>query len=157
MPEDAIDIHDRLWKIHWMLNFAQLSATLRLRATMERVRGRVNEELLGLLQSSAADRNWDSVEGLWRMKELVKADPKLAAAFQAGDGGQIFAALQASEPGRAFVQERLDPYQREFGWRAVWSHEFIFPTFREQPGPILEQIRGYLDTDYDYPSAVETV
>ncbi|MEP7379585.1 MAG: PEP-utilizing protein, partial [Chloroflexota bacterium] len=24
--EDAIDIHDRHWKIHWMLNFAQLSA-----------------------------------------------------------------------------------------------------------------------------------
>jgi len=41
--EDAIDIHDRHWKIHWMLNFAQLSATLRLRATMERVRGQVDE------------------------------------------------------------------------------------------------------------------
>ena len=25
--EDAIDIHDRHWKIHWMLNFAQFSAT----------------------------------------------------------------------------------------------------------------------------------
>jgi pyruvate,water dikinase len=30
--EDAIDMHDRHWKIHWMLNFAQLSATLNLRA-----------------------------------------------------------------------------------------------------------------------------
>ena len=28
--EDAIDVHDRHWKIHWMLNFAQLSATLKL-------------------------------------------------------------------------------------------------------------------------------
>ena len=37
--EDAIDVHDRHWKIHWMLNFAQLSATLDLRAVMERVRG----------------------------------------------------------------------------------------------------------------------
>jgi phosphohistidine swiveling domain-containing protein len=155
--EDALDIHDRHWKIHWMLNFAQLSATLRLRATMERVRGHVDEGLLGLLQSSAADRNWDSVEGLWRMKELVKADPELAAAFRAGDGTEIFAALEASEHGRAFVKEHLEPYQREFGWRAVWSHEFIFPTFREQPGPILEQVRGYLDTDYDYQSAVVTV
>ena len=30
--EDAIDMHDRHWKIHWMLNFAQLSSTLNLRA-----------------------------------------------------------------------------------------------------------------------------
>ena len=37
--EDAIDIHDRHWKIHWMLNFAQLSATLNLRAVMEKTRG----------------------------------------------------------------------------------------------------------------------
>jgi phosphohistidine swiveling domain-containing protein len=155
--EDAIDIHDRHWKIHWMLNFAQLSATLRLRATMQRVRGTVDEELLGRLQNSAADRNWDSVEGLWRMKELVKSEPDLATAFQAGGGREIYAALQGSESGRTFAQEQLEPYQREFGWRAVWSHEFIFPTFREQPEPILEQVRGYLETDYDYPNAVETV
>ncbi|HSR85148.1 MAG TPA: PEP-utilizing enzyme [Streptosporangiaceae bacterium] len=155
--EDAIDIHDRHWKIHWMLNFAQLSATLRLRETMRRIRGEVNEELLGVLQSSAADRNWDSVHGLWLMKEQVKQDPDLTAAFGTGDGDKILAALRGSELGRAFVREQLEPYQREFGWRAVWSHEFIFPTFREQPGPILEQVRGYLDTDYDYPRAVEAV
>jgi len=34
--EDAIDIHDRHWKIHWMLNFAQLSATLNLRGSWRR-------------------------------------------------------------------------------------------------------------------------
>jgi phosphohistidine swiveling domain-containing protein len=154
--EDAMDIHDRHWKIHWMLNFAQLSATMNLRAVMERVRGTVDEELLGRLQNSAEDRNWDSVEGLWRMKEAVKADPELRKAF-VGNGARIRAALAASEAGRTFVTGQLAPYQREFGWRAVWSHEFIFPTWREDPEPILEQIRGYLDTDYDYSSALETV
>src|SRR5260370_19066777 len=91
--EDAMDIHERHWKIHWMLNFAQFSATLRLRATMERVRGHVDEELLGQLQNSAADRNWDSLAGLWRMKESINNDPALASAFRPGDGGQIFQAL----------------------------------------------------------------
>jgi phosphohistidine swiveling domain-containing protein len=154
--EDAMDIHDRHWKIHWMLNFAQLSATLNLRAAVEKIRGGVDEELLGRLQNSAADRNWDSVEGLWRMKESIKADPALRAAFTGG-GAQIRAALEATPEGRAFVAEQLGPYQREFGWRAVWSHEFVFPTWREDPEPILDQIRGYLETDYDYPSALETV
>ncbi|MCU1592186.1 MAG: Phosphoenolpyruvate-utilizing enzyme mobile region, partial [Frankiales bacterium] len=154
--EDAMDIHDRHWKIHWMLNFAQLSATLSLRATMERIRGSVDEELLGRLQNSAEDRNWDSVEGLWQLKETVKADPELRKAF-VGNGVEIRTALEASEAGRHFLADTLTPYQREFGWRAVWSHEFIFPTWREDPGPILEQIRGYLDTDYDYASALETV
>ena len=37
--EDAIDIHDRHWKIHWMLNFAQFSATTALNAAVEEARG----------------------------------------------------------------------------------------------------------------------
>jgi pyruvate,water dikinase len=157
--EDAIDIHDRHWKIHWMLNFAQLSATLNLRAVMERIRGSVDEELLGRLQNSASDRNWDSIESLWTMKNEVRDDPELRAAFAAagGDAAAIAAALQGGERGRRFIQERIDPYQREFGWHAVWSHEFIFPTVREQMEPVLDLIRDYLVSDYDYPAAIEAM
>jgi phosphohistidine swiveling domain-containing protein len=152
--EDAIDIHDRHWKIHWMLNFAQLSATLNLRAVMEKVHGGVDEELLGRLQNSASDRNWDSIEALWRMKNEVRDDPELRAAFAAGDAKAIAAALRGSERGRRFVDEGIEPYQREFGWHAVWSHEFIFPTVREEVEPVLELVRGYLETDYDFPTAI---
>ncbi len=38
--EDAIDVHDRHWKIHWMLNFAQFSATMALNATIQEVKRR---------------------------------------------------------------------------------------------------------------------
>ena len=152
--EDAIDIHDRHWKIHWMLNFAQLSATLNLRAVMEKTRGTVDEELLGRLQNSASDRNWDSIEALWRMKNEVRDDDELRAAFAPEDVDEIAQALRSSDRGRHFISERMEPYQREFGWHAVWSHEFIFPTAREQMEPILELIRGYLTTDYDFPTAI---
>jgi pyruvate,water dikinase len=55
------------------------------------------------------------------------------------------------------VEERLTPYQQEFGHKAIWSHEFAFRTWREDPAPILEQVRGYLETDYDYPSTIQGV
>lgn len=155
--EDAIDVHDRHWKIHWMLNFAQLSATLDLRAVMERTRGSVDEALLGRLQNSATDRNWDSIEALWRMKNEVRDDAELRATFEPEDTTAIAAALRGSERGRRFIVERIEPYQREFGWHAVWSHEFIFPTVREQMQPVLELVRGYLATDYDYPTAIEAM
>jgi pyruvate,water dikinase len=155
--EDAIDVHDRHWKIHWMLNFAQLSATLNLRAVMERTRGSVDEQLLGRLQNSASDRNWDSIEALWRMKNEVRDDAELRAAFSVEDAGEIARSLGDSERGRQFIAERVEPYQREFGWHAVWSHEFIFPTLREQMEPVLELVRGYLTTDYDFPTAIEAM
>lgn len=152
--EDAIDIHDRHWKIHWMLNFAQLSATLNLRAVMEKTHGKIDEALLGRLQNSAKDRNWDSIEALWKMKEEAKADPELAAIFKAETAKEIIAGLEASERGRRFIAERIKPYQKEFGWHAVWSHEFIFPTVYEQMEPVVELVRGYIETDYDYPKTV---
>jgi len=155
--EDAIDIHDRHWKIHWMLNFAQLSATLKLRAVMEETRGSVDEQLLGRLQNSASDRNWDSIEALWRMKNEVRDDPELRGAFEAATADDVAASLRATERGRRFIAERMEPYQREFGWHAVWSHEFIFPTVREHMGPALELVRGYVASDYDYPAAIDAM
>jgi phosphohistidine swiveling domain-containing protein len=155
--EDAIDIHDRHWKIHWMLNFAQLSATLNLRAVMQKTRGSVDEQLLGRLQNSASDRNWDSIEALWRMKNEVRDDSELRAAFAAAAPGAIAEELRSSERGLQFIAERVEPYQREFGWHAVWSHEFIYPTAREEMDPVLELVKGYVETDYDYPAAIDAM
>ena len=152
--EDAIDVHDRHWKIHWMLNFAQLSATLNLRAVMEKTHGTINEQLLGRLQNSARDRNWDSIEALWKMKEEAKADAELAAIFKADTAGEIIVALKASARGRRFIDERVAPYQKEYGWHAVWSHEFIFPNVVEVMEPVIELVRGYIENNYDYPTTI---
>ena len=156
--EDAIDVHDRHWKIHWMLNFAQFSSTLALNATIEEVKGELDPNLVGRLQSSVADRNWDSIEALWRMKEDIKEDEELDRTFRSGETAvDVLHALSRSERGRRFLADRLDPYRQEFGYRAIWSHEFAFPTWIENPTPIIEAVRGYLETDYDYPSTLSAV
>ncbi len=152
--EDAIDMHDRHWKIHWMLNFAQLSATLNLRAVMEKTHGKVDEVLLGRLQNSADDRNWDKIRSLWEMKEEIKGDAELSTIFEAPTAAEIVPALQASERGTRFIDERVVPYQKEFGWHAVWSHEFIFPSFREDMNPVIQLVHDQVTADYDYPAAV---
>jgi pyruvate,water dikinase len=152
--EDAIDMHDRHWKIHWMLNFAQLSATLDLKAVMQETHGKVDDVLLGRLQNSADDRNWDKIRALWEMKEEVKGDADLGRIFDARSASEIVPALQASERGRRFIDERVVPYQKEFGWHAVWSHEFVYPSFREDMNPIIQLVRDQVESDYDYPSKV---
>src|ERR1039458_2157244 len=109
--EDAIDMHDRHWKIHWMLNFAQLSATLNPRPV----------------------------------------------ALKSETAGEIIAALKGTERGRKFIEERVVPYQKEFGWHAVWSHEFVFPTVYEHMEPVIELVRGYIETNYDYPKTIKVL
>ena len=134
-------MHDRHWKIHWMLNFAQLSATLNLRAVMEETHGKVDEVLLGRLQNSANDRNWDKIRALWEMKEEVKGDAELAQIFSADDRRRDRARPGGQRARPRFIDERIVPYQLEFGWHAVWSHEFVFPTFREDMNPVIQLVR----------------
>ena len=155
--EDAMDVHDRHWKIHWMINFAQFSATMELNAAIAELRPDLPADLPGRLQSSVADRNWDSIEALWRMKEVVKASPVLTDAFAGRTAADVLAALEGTDEGRAFVAGSLDPWRDTFGHKSIWTHEFIAPLWREDPRPILEAVRGYLHSDYDYPSTIAAV
>ena len=155
--EDAIDVHDRHWKIHWMLNFAQFASTTNLNQVIAEVRGGEDPGLMGRLQSSLEDRNWDSIEDLWRLKGEIKGDGELAAAFEGETAADIVRALEGSERGRAFLEQRIGAHQRTFGYKSIWSHEFAFKTWREDPAPILEAVRGYLATDYDYPANIASV
>ncbi len=155
--EDCIDILDRHWKIHWMLNFSQLSSTLALQAALAEAAGEVtskHEEILGRLQNSSADRNWDAIKLLCELKDEVKGDSALSEAFANEAGAEILVALEGSERGQKFIKKGLKAYQREFGWHAVWSHEFVYPSRFETPEPVLDLIKGYLDSDYDYRPVV---
>src|SRR5207245_4090295 len=143
--------------LHWTLKCAQFSATRALSGVIAEVKGDVDPGLPGRLQSSVEDRNWDSIEALWQMKEEIKDDAELRVAFEGDTAGDIMRALQGSERGQRFVRERLEPYQQEFGYKSIWSHEFSFPTWRENPAPIVEAVRGYLATDYNYPAAIAAV
>jgi phosphohistidine swiveling domain-containing protein len=155
--EDAIDMHDRHWKIHWMLNFAQFSSTMALRGAVQEIKGSVDEVLFGRLQSSVEDRNWDSIEALWKMKEEIKPVAELRDAFKAETAAGVLAKLRATPTGSRFISERLDPWREEFGYKAIWSHEFVFPLWKENPGPIIEALRGYLESDYDYSKTITGV
>jgi pyruvate,water dikinase len=155
--EDMIDIHDRHWKIHWMLNFAQFSATMALNGTIDAVKPDADPALKGRLQSSVKDRNWDAVEGLWQMKEAVKGSETLRAAFGAETAVGVMAALNKSDEGRALIKDHLEPYLEEFGHKAMWSHEVMFPLWIENPAPAIEAIRGYLLSDYDFHATLRGV
>jgi phosphohistidine swiveling domain-containing protein len=153
--EDAIDVHDRHWKIHWMLNFAQFASTTNLNTVIEEEGA--DTSLMGRLQSSVEDRNWDAIEDLWRTKEEVKGDAELRAAFEAPTAAEVVAALDGSERGRRFIGERIVSHQRTFGYKSLWSHEIMYKLWAEDPAPIIEAIRGYVATDYDYPSNLRGV
>jgi len=150
--EEALDIHERHLRLHWILNLAQFQASLDFGAAVGEVFGEVDPALLGRIQISIEDRNWDSINELWKLKEQVKGDAELKAIFDSGETARDYLpALEANERGKAFLAD-VNAYLEEYGIRAMYCHEFINKQWVEDPAPALETIKAYLVTDYDYPS-----
>jgi phosphoenolpyruvate synthase/pyruvate phosphate dikinase len=148
--EETLDIQERHWRLHWMLNLAQFQASITFESVLIPLIGEQHKPLVGRILISDEDRNWDSVRELWALKETVKKSAALQRAFddnETADG--VMRALGASEDGRALLQE-IDKYRNEYGNKSMYAHEYIYTTWRENPTPIVEALRGYLLSDYDY-------
>lgn len=151
--EEAIDIQERHFRLHWILNLAQFQSSMDLQAAVAEVIGQVDPDLIGRILVSLKDRNWDSLKALWELKEKIKNDPELKAIFDQGEtASAILPALKASEKGKAFLED-LDAYLKEFGYKPnMYTHEYTNVLWVENPLPALETLKGYLEQDYDYPS-----
>jgi phosphohistidine swiveling domain-containing protein len=140
--EDALDVQERHFRIHWILNLSQFQASLGFQQAVREVVGEVDPDLLGRIMVSDNDRNWDAIRELWQAKERVKGSPELRAALGQTPLGRDFLAW-------------LDGYRAEYGNKAIYSHEYVYPTWREHPAPIVAAIQGYVQTDYSYPEALQ--
>jgi pyruvate,water dikinase len=147
--EEAIDIQERHWRLHWMLNLAQFQASITFESTLIPLIGAGHKPLVGRILVSDEDRNWDSVRELWALKEKVKKSQTLTRAFDDNDTADgVLRALGTSVDGRSLLED-LDAYRNEYGNKSMYAHEYIYTTWRENPTPIIEALRGYLLSDYD--------
>lgn len=152
--EDALDIQERHFRLHWILNLAQFQSAFDFERLFKEIIGEGHSNLIGRILVSDEDRNWDSIRELWNLKEQVKSDAALKALFSKSKrAAELKESLGASEDGRKLLS-RVDEFSKEFGNKAIYSHEYVFPTWREDSTPFLEALRGYVSDDYDYPEAV---
>ena len=152
--EEAIDIQERHWRLHWMLNLAQFQSSITFETMLIPLIGEQHRALVGRILVSDEDRNWDSVRELWKLKERVKKSDALRRAFDDNETAvSVMKALEGFGEGRALLKQ-IDAYKMEYGNKSMYAHEYIYSTWRENPTPIVEALRGYLLTDYDYEKDV---
>ncbi|UCF98800.1 MAG: hypothetical protein JSV89_04505 [Spirochaetaceae bacterium] len=148
--EEMYDIQERNFRLHWILNWAQFTASMGFVGTTKELIGDVDPDILAKVNVSRADRNWDSLKALWQLKEKVKADAELSGIFKSTEkAADIAKKLEASGKGKTFIKEVVE-YSREFGYKAIYTHEYIYPLYVENQTPILDQIKSYLTSDFDY-------
>ena len=81
--------------------------------------------------------------------ETSAADPSIQVPLPFGEGNKeeadIRAALEKDGDGRIFLAE-FDAFLQQYGHREV-RMDILYPTWREDPTPVLQFIRGYFDAD----------
>jgi pyruvate,water dikinase len=80
---------------------------------------------------------------IWDLAQFAKASPQVDHLFRSFTGDELLARLADIEDGRAFLEE-LDKFLKIYGHREV-RMDIIYPTWCDDPSPILSFIRGYLD------------
>jgi len=152
--EELRDILDRHFKIHWVLNLAQFFAHLLFQMKVGEIEGGVDPETIGKILVSENDRNWDSLKALYDIKEYIKNNLELAKLFKDLSVSEIGAAYSKMTADSELVK-MITAYQDEYGYKAIYTHELVYKTWKEDPTPIFSALKTYLETDYNFYTAYE--
>lgn len=152
--EEALDIHERHWNIHWVLNLSQFQASSDFTAAVAEVVGEVEPELLGKILISVKDRNWDVLEDMWRIKEKIKGMPAVRALFGTEKARDIPSRLASLAEGQEILAE-IESHAKEYGVKAMHTHELANPLWLEDLSYGIEELQGFLARDYDFPPSLQ--
>lgn len=106
--------------------------------------GNESEEVRSKLVSGVTgNATMETNKRIWDLAAKAKASPALSSALRRLSGAELRTELRQSQEGRDFLAD-LDEFLREYGHREV-RMDILYPTWSEDPGPVLSFIRAYLD------------
>lgn len=82
---------------------------------------------------------------LWNLAQEAKRSPTVREILLHVSDGDVRRVLQADGEGRIFLAE-LDAFLEQYGHREV-RMDILYPTWGEDPAPVLQFLRGYFDAD----------
>jgi pyruvate,water dikinase len=145
--EDCLDLQERAFRIHWIMNLAQVQASQEFQAIYKEAVG--TDDDLPKITISNNDRNWDSLRELWKIKEAVMKNAAMKDFFLNNETDKIQSGIKSISGGEELFN-LFEAYRKEYGFKAMYTHEYIFKTWFEDPTPIYEAVKSYVQTDYDF-------
>jgi len=135
-----------------LLNFdfaliALIGLTYQMLGTLlERYFGEDTEELRGKLISGVTGNvTMETNKALWDLAQVAKASPTVTDLLRRHSGREVRAQLEQTPEGQAFL-DALERFLSEYGHREI-RMDILYPTWGEDPAPVLSFVRSYLDAD----------
>jgi len=117
-----------------------------LGALLERYFGEETEEIRGkLISGVTGNATMETNTALWDLGQKAKASPAVSDLLRRYGEQEVRSHLEQISEGRAFLQE-LERFLEVYGHREI-RMDILFPTWGEDPTPVLSFVRAYLDAD----------
>jgi phosphohistidine swiveling domain-containing protein len=115
-----------------------------LGSLLERYSAGDSEELQAKLISGVTGNvTMETNKHLWDLAQVAKVSPAVSDLLRTHDPAEVVDRLEQMEEGKAFLQA-LDLFLDEYGHREI-RMDVLYPTWGEDPAPVLGFVRGYLD------------
>lgn len=117
-----------------------------LGSLLDRYYGAESEQVRAKLISGVTGNvTMETNKRLWKLAQEAKASPAVRALLTESGSPNIREKLSQDADGRVFLAQ-LDAFLEQYGHREV-RMDISSPTWREDPTPVLQFIRGYFDAD----------
>ena len=113
---------------------------------LERYFDESTEELRSkLISGMTGNATMETNRALWELAQKAKASPTVSNLLRRYGEEEARKHLGGTPEGRAFLDE-LERFLSEYGHREI-RMDILYPTWVEDPSPVLGFLRGYLDAD----------
>jgi pyruvate,water dikinase len=113
---------------------------------LERYFGEEAEEISSKLISGVTGNvTMETNTALWDLAQVAKASPTVSDLLRRYREGEERAQLEQTTEGRTFL-DVLERFLSEYGHREIHM-DIMYPTWGEDPSPVFDFLRGYLDAD----------
>ncbi|MFQ5859489.1 MAG: PEP/pyruvate-binding domain-containing protein, partial [Anaerolineae bacterium] len=117
-----------------------------LGSLLERYFGDETEELRSKLISGVTGNvTMETNKALWDLAQIARASPAVSDLLRRYGEREVRTRLEQMPEGRAFLGE-LKRFLSEYGHREI-RMDILYPTWGEDPTPVLSFVRGYLDSE----------
>ncbi len=116
--------------------------------------GEETEELQAKLVSGVTGNVvMESNKRIWDLAQTAKRSPEVLHVLRETDASQAEFALRNLPAAQDFM-DQLDEFLSEYGHREIRT-DILYPTWGEDPAPVLSFIEGYLDADESHSPHVQ--
>ena len=142
----VFDTANRLICYDWMLIASTGITYQAMGHLLKRYFGDETAEIRGrLISGVTGNATMETNKALWDLARAAKSSPRVADTLRQYDDEQVLAELESSDEGKAFLAD-MQRFLAVYGHREI-RMDIVYPTWGEDPAPVLGFVRAYLDVD----------